>query len=132
MRPRPAGRQVPHDAVRDLEHARHLVERGGLAAERQQVVDALRLVVDLVREAAAAPRVVGLPGASVLLDELARAREDLLVPVLRHVGVEHEQDLVVVQRSGVSFPWTQAAPPLCAVPRAEPAQGVARSCGWRL
>src|SRR4051794_36371563 len=45
---------VPHDAVRDLEDARQLVERLRVAREEEQVVGAVGLVVDLVRELAAA------------------------------------------------------------------------------
>src|SRR5207248_9267103 len=88
-------RQVPHDAVGDLEHARDLVEGRRLDREDEQVVGALALVVDLVLELAASPRLVGGPAAAALLDQLARAREDLLVTLLRRLGVEHEQDLVV-------------------------------------
>jgi hypothetical protein len=45
---------VPHDAVRDLEDPRQLVERLWLGIELEQV-DPVRLLVDLVRELAPAP-----------------------------------------------------------------------------
>jgi hypothetical protein len=96
MRLGPARRQVAHDAVRDLEHAADLVERLGRRAEGQQVIDAFRLVVDLVCEPSPAPRVVGLPGPALLGDELLRARQNLALALLGELGVEHEQNLVVV------------------------------------
>src|SRR3989442_370792 len=63
----PAHGQVPHDAVRDLEDPRHLVERLRLALEGEQVIDPLALVVDLVREPPAAPRLVVRPRSAGLL-----------------------------------------------------------------
>ena len=43
------------------------------------MVDALALVVDLVGELAAAPRLVALPAAALLLDQLAHAGDDLVL-----------------------------------------------------
>ena len=94
-------RQVAHDAVGDPEDARDLVERLGLGAEREQVVDALALLVDLVREPAAAPRRLAVPRAAALLDELARALTISFCRSSGSVGVEHEQDLVVVHVPGL-------------------------------
>ena len=92
----PTCRQVAHDAVVDLEHARDLVQRVGLAGDVEQVVDAVGLLVDLVGEPAAPPGVVAVPGAAALLGELADARDDLRLPLLGELGVQHEQNLVVV------------------------------------
>ena len=91
-----ARRQVAHDAVGDLEDARQLVERLRLGVELEQVVDAVGLLVDLVGELAPAPGIVADPGAAALLHQLAGAADDLVVPLLGEVGVEHEQNLVVV------------------------------------
>ena len=46
----------------------------GVAAEEQEVVAPVGLVVDLVRELAASPDVVPVDGAAALLDQLARPR----------------------------------------------------------
>ena len=54
------------------------------------------LVVDLVGEPAAAPHVVREPGAPALVDELVGARDDLRLALLGQLGVEHEQDFVLV------------------------------------
>ena len=89
------GRKVPHDRVVDLEHARDLVERLGLGAEAEQVVDAVGVLVDLVGELAAPPDVLAVPAAPAGLDEIARALDDLLLALLRELGVQHEQNLVV-------------------------------------
>ena len=91
----PPRRHMAHDAVRDPQDARDLVQRLGLGGELEQVVGALRLVVDLVGEPAPAPGVVAVPGAAGLLDQLAGARDDLVLALLRQLRVEHEQDLVV-------------------------------------
>ena len=95
--------EVAHDAVGDLEHARDLVERRRLGLEEEQVVGALRLVVDLVGEAAPAPGLVALP-AAVALDGLADARDDLGLALLRELRVEHQQDLVVGHAPEPSLP----------------------------
>ena len=95
---------MPHDAVGDLEHARDLVEGRGLGREGQQVVDALRLVVDLVGQPAAAPRLLVVPAPAVALDRLAHARDDLGLPLLGHLGIEHQQDLVVSHAPESSLP----------------------------
>src|SRR5919201_1231706 len=73
VRPRdlPHG-HVPHDPVRDLEHAGDLVQRLRARVEGEQMVGALALVVDLVGELAAPPDVLVRPGSAASLDELAR------------------------------------------------------------
>src|ERR671934_179289 len=76
-RPSTPNGHVPHDAVRDLEDARDLVERLRVRVEREQVVDALALVVDLVGELPPPPDLLVGPGPAAALDELARARDDL-------------------------------------------------------
>src|SRR5262249_49749078 len=65
-------------------------------AEEEQVVRALGLVVDLVGELAPAPRLVRLPRAAVGLDALADAGQDLALALVGQLGVEQQQDLVVV------------------------------------
>src|SRR5215210_1264309 len=86
---------VAHDSVGDAQNARDLRERLRLGRKREQVIGAVGLVVDLVGELAPSPDVVCVPGAAALLDQLTRARDDLGPALLRELGVEHEQDLVV-------------------------------------
>src|SRR5207302_5454956 len=86
-----------------------------------------RLVVDLVGEAAPAPRVVGEPLAPALLDQLARAREDLVVALLRGLRIEHQQNLVVVHRSLVLPSLGLRRPRLVAAPSGTPVPDRARS-----
>src|SRR5712691_1027500 len=90
--------QVPHHAVVDLEHARDLVERLAAALEDEQVVDALRLLVDLVGQPPAAPRVVAPPGTAAALDELAHARDHLVLVGVGALRVQHQKNLVPRQR----------------------------------
>jgi hypothetical protein len=85
---------VAHDAVRDLEDARDLVERRGLDVEVQQVVEALGLLVDLEGEAAPAPGVVRHPRPAGLLGQLADARHDLGLALLGQVRVQQQQNFV--------------------------------------
>ena len=87
---------MAHDAVVDPEHARHLVERSGVAGEVEQVVAPVALVPDLVGELAPPPDVVQVPGAAARLDVLARARDDLGLAVVVQVRVEQQQNLVLV------------------------------------
>src|SRR5688572_17804874 len=58
------------------------------------MVGAVGLVIDLEGELASAPDVVGVPRATAPLDQLAGAGDDLRLPLLRELGVEHEQDFV--------------------------------------
>src|SRR5262249_4781666 len=95
---RAADSHVAHDAVRDLEHARDLFQRLRRRLECQQLVEAVRLVVDLVSEFAPAPDVLPAPSAAGALDVLAHARDDLVLALVRQFGVEHEQDFVVDHR----------------------------------
>src|ERR671935_2602676 len=139
--------EVAHDAVRDLEDPGELGERLRLAVECEQVVRAFGLVLDLVRELAPAPYVVRVPPAAAALDELARARDDLVLALLGELRIQHEQDLVGDQRSRTSFPRSESASPAGAAgnerrearqeagasvasPRA-PLSRVARWCGGR-
>ena len=87
---------MAHDAVVDPQHARHLVERPRVAREVQEVVAPLALVVDLVRELASTPGVVQVPGAAAGLHELARPRDDIALTLVVELGVEQQQDLVLV------------------------------------
>ena len=59
------------------------------------MVEALRLVVDLVGELAPAPDIVTVPAAFAALDGLADARDDLVLPLLGRVRVEQQQDFVL-------------------------------------
>ena len=84
-----ARRHVPQHRVVDLEHARDLLERLRLRVEDDEVVDALLLVRDRIGETAAAPGVVAVPGALALLDEVARAGDDVVLAGLGLLGVQH-------------------------------------------
>src|SRR5512133_2299150 len=131
---------MAEDAVRDLEHARNLVQRSRLGLEGQEVVGAFGLVVDLVGEPAASPDVVALEGAASALDELSRARDDLGLPLFGKLGVEQQQDFVVdhvpsgLLRSESASPLADAAREQgCGVARQVPGDTVASaSCkaGW--
>src|SRR5215211_7994176 len=70
----PPSRHVTQHAVGDAQDAGDLVQRLGRAREEKQVVEALRLVVDLVRQLPPAPDVVAVPAAAAALDGLADAR----------------------------------------------------------
>jgi len=52
-------------------------------------------VIDLVGEPAPTPGVLALEGAAVALDELPRARDDLVLPLIWQLGVEQQHDFVV-------------------------------------
>ena len=116
--------EVAHDAVRDAEDARHLVEHVGLGVEVDQVVDAVRLLVDLVREAPAAPGLVPDPARVASFEQLAHPAQDLVLPLLRRVEVEHEQQLVVVHRLPFLLPLVCVGPA-----RADAARGRRRLGG---
>ena len=68
------------------------------------MVRALALVVDLVLEPAPAPRLVAVEAAAVALDRLARAGDDLVLPLLGQLGIEHEQDFIVGHAPETSLP----------------------------
>ena len=87
---------MAHDAVVDPQHPRQLVERAGVGCELEQVVAALALVTDLVGELAPPPDVVQVPGAAASLHELARTRHDLALAIVVELGVEQQQNLVLV------------------------------------
>ena len=112
----PTCRHVAKDAVVDSEHARDLVQRPGLTGELQQVVDALALVLYLVRELAPPPHVVHVPRASGLLDQLAGARHDLALAVFLQVRVEQQQNLVLGHRFPCLLPSVWSASPLLTPP----------------
>jgi hypothetical protein len=95
---------VSHDPVGDLQDACDLVERCRLGVELEQVVGPVGLVVDLVGQPAAAPHVVGEPGAVALVDQLVRAGDDLRLALLGQLGIEHEQDFVLVHGSLALLP----------------------------
>ena len=71
-----------------------------------------------------APRLVPVPGAAVSLDPLAQALEDLVAASLFELGVEQEQDLVVVHASEFSLPMDSGGPASWA-----PLRGTARRAG---
>src|SRR5262249_44593737 len=105
------GGHVSDDAVRDLQDTTDLLEGRHVGREREQVVHALGLVVDLVGELAPAPDLWRLEGSAFLLDLLARARENLLLPLLRELRIQDEKNLVFVHVPACSFPWSESAPP---------------------
>src|SRR6266536_104273 len=110
MSPLDAARgQVPHHAVGDLQDPRQLVERLRLGVELQQVVDPVRLLLDLIGELAPPPRIVPDPRAAAILDQLAGPRDDLVLTRLWQIGIEHEQDLVIVSQPLPPSVWS--APP---------------------
>src|SRR6266508_2468579 len=100
----PPDGHVPQGAVRDLEHARDLRERFRIRVELKDVVVRLALVLDLVGKLAPAPGLVPKPAPAALLDQLARAREDLVLALLRELRIEHEHDLVCVHGSRTLLP----------------------------
>ena len=87
-------REVTHHEVVDLELAHDLVEGLGAALEDDEVVDALLFLLDLEGEPAPAPGVVAAPRAAGLLDELTDARDQLVLPLLGELRVQHEKNLV--------------------------------------
>jgi hypothetical protein len=97
-------RHVSQGAVGDLEHACRLGERLGVGIEVEEVVDPLALLVDLLRELASAPRLLPDPRPAALLDELAHARDDLVLALFGQLGVEDEHDLVCVHGSRFLLP----------------------------
>src|SRR4051794_32197106 len=94
---RPNRRHEAHDAVRDGEHPARLLEGVGRRVEADDVVPGLALVVDLVGQLALAPRRDLVPTASATLDRRLDALDDLALPVLLEVRVDHEHDLVFLQ-----------------------------------
>ncbi len=88
------GRQVTQDPVVDLQDAGDLVECLRAALEHDEVVDALLFLLDLEGEPAPAPGVVAAPRAAGLLDELTDARDQLVLPLLGELRVQHEKNLV--------------------------------------
>src|SRR2546423_2458495 len=84
---------MAHHRVVDLEHAGDLVERLRAALEHDEVIDAFRLLGDLVGEAPSAPRIVAAPGAAALLDELAQARDHAVLLRLGALRVQHQKNL---------------------------------------
>jgi hypothetical protein len=107
---------VAHDAVGDPEDARELLQRLRLGVEIEQVIGALGLVGDLVRKPAASPDVVPDPLAPGFLHQVARTLDDLLLPLFRQLGIEHEQDFVCNQRfPRPPFLWSESAPSASAV-----------------
>jgi hypothetical protein len=87
---------VPHHAVVDPQHARHLVQRAGVTREVEQVVAPLALVVDLIGELASPPDVMQVPGSAAPLHELTCTSDDLALTIVVELGVEQQQDLVLV------------------------------------
>ena len=77
---------VAQHGVVDLEHAGDLVESVRLRVEDDEVVDALLLVRDRIGEAPPAPGVMAVPRAAALLDEVARAGDDVVLVSLGRSG----------------------------------------------
>ncbi len=112
-----ARRQVPQHGVVDLEDAGDLVEHRGLRVEDDEVVDALLLVRDRIGEPPPSPRVVAVPGSARLLDELARAREDVVLAGLGLLGVQHQQDFVSRHVPRSSLPMVSMSAPTAGTAR---------------
>src|SRR5919109_676741 len=127
FRRRPADGHVPERAVRDLEHTRDLCERLRVGVEVEYVVARFALAVDLVRELAPSPRLVADPAAAALLDQLARAREDLVLALLGQLGVEHEHDLVRVHVPEPPSLGLAASPARAARERTAPGEAGSRT-----
>src|SRR5437763_6171518 len=102
--------EVAYDAVGDLQDAGDPRQRRRRDREDQHVAGALRLVADLVGELAPAPRLMVVPRAAVTLDPLAHARHDLCHTVVGELGVQQQQNLVLVHAPECSFPWTEDGP----------------------
>src|SRR5918995_5688913 len=91
-RPHAPNSEMPHRAVGDPEHPRDLLEGLRVRVEMQEVVGPLGLLVDLVGELAPAPALLPNPGPAPLLDEVADARDDLVLALVGQLGIEHEHD----------------------------------------
>jgi hypothetical protein len=85
-------------------------------------------VVDLEGELASAPRLVRKLCSAAALDEFADAVDDLVLAVVRQVGIQHEQDLVRVHVPDDLPSFGLAAPPASAA-RERTARGGAGSAG---
>src|SRR4029079_16558918 len=101
----------------DLEDAGDLVERVRLRVEDDEVVDALLLVRDRIGQTAPAPGVVAVPRATVLLDEVARAGDDVVLARLGLLGVQHQQDLVGRHVPMSSLPMVSMSAPTAGAAR---------------
>src|SRR5207249_4688706 len=112
-----ARRQVAQHSVVDLEDTGHLVERCRLRVEDDEVVDAFLLVRDRIREASPAPGVVAVPRAAVLLDEVARASDDVVLAGLSLLGVQHQQNFVSRHAPMSSLPMVSMSAPTAGAAR---------------
>ena len=112
-----ARRQVAQHGVVDLEHAGDLLERRCLGVEDDEVVDALLLVRDRVREAPPAPGVVAVPLPAALVDEVAGAGDDLVLAGLRLLGVQQQQNFVSRHVPRSSLPMVSMSAPTAGAAR---------------
>src|SRR2546423_14696780 len=76
----------------------------------QPGVDPLPFVAYLVGEPAAPPPLIAVPRAAIAPDPLAHARDDLLGALLGELGVQQQQNFVLVHAPECSFPWTEVGP----------------------
>src|SRR4051795_12362016 len=108
--------QVAQHGVLDLEDAGHLLERRRLRVEDDEVVDALLLVRNRIREAPPAPGVVAVPRPAALLDEVAGAGDDVVLAGLGLLGVQHQQNFVSRHAPMSSLPMVSMCRPRLRAP----------------
>src|SRR5919112_4261423 len=94
------------DRLVEGELAVELLDRGRLGVERDDGVDALGVLLDLVGEATAAPHLDGLDGAVIFADDVEVLVERRLDAALFKAGVEDDHDFVCTQ-SGLHLLWTR-------------------------
>src|SRR4051794_2949649 len=90
-------RLVPEHAVGDPQDAIDLGQRRRLTRELHHPVIRLRVLLDLVRELLATPRIEGVPRAAPTEHDLAHAADDLLLALLFRVGLDQDQGFVGLQ-----------------------------------
>ena len=111
LRCTPPHRHVAHDAVGDLQDARQLVERRRLGVEDRRGGRCPRPCVSisyasLRRPHGSCPSQVPPP-----FSMSSRTRvDDLVLPLLRQLGIEHEQNLVLVHASRFLLPSVLGGP----------------------
>ena len=104
-RPLVAGDEMAEDLLGDQERALHLGDGVSRRLEEDDVVRALAVPVDLVRQPAAAPR-GDLHDLAAGGDDPARgAVDDRLGLVVRHVGTQDQHEFVSAHAPGHSFQW---------------------------
>src|SRR5438094_862181 len=124
----PLPRLVAPAAVHCYPHAANRRTAGGVpqlgilrqVAYENDAVDvrhAFLLVRDRIREASPAPGVVAVPRAAVLLDEVARAGDDVVLAGLSLLGVQHQQNFVSRHAPMSSLPMVSMSAPTAGAAR---------------